>query len=377
MTENLVLDGARADAFARELDALRAEVLADLGQRDVDHIRAVVRTAHVSEAIGRLLLAVGIDPVSFVVGTGALAVGKILENMEVGHNVLHGQYDWTKDPKLASATYETDMAFTSVDWRRAHNYEHHTFTNILGKDRDLGYGWLRVAPEQAWEPKHLIQPVVAAVIACTFQWGIALHSMGALEEGGVGRARPLLTKAVWQLFKDYTFYPALALGNAPRVIAGNLLANLARNLWAFAVIYCGHFAEGVRVYDEADTVNESRGQWYARQLNGSANLDGSWLFHVMSGHLSHQIEHHLFPDLPAARYQELAPRVREICARYGQAYTTGRLRTQLGSVVKKLVRFALPNRGGAASAAAREQQGLAEQQREQRGGDRVPELDAA
>ena len=30
--------------------------------------------------------------------------------------------------------------------------------------------------------------------------------------------------------------------------------------------------------------------------------------------LSHQIEHHMFPDLPAARYPEMAPRVREICA---------------------------------------------------------------
>ncbi len=344
------LDPARADALARELDAIRQELIADLGQRDVDHIRRVVRAAHRAEAIGRLLLCFGVDPLTFVAGTSALALAKILENMEIGHNVMHGQYDWTKDPALDSAAYESDIACAGEDWRRGHNHEHHTFTNILGKDRDLGYGWLRVAPEQAWEPKHLVQPLVALGIALTFEWGIALHHMrvdGAGTEGEAPlreRARPFLAKARWQLFKDYGFFPALALANAPRVIAGNLLANLTRNLWAFAVIYCGHFPEGVSVYTEDETRDESRGQWYARQLNGSANLDGSPLFHLLTGHLSHQIEHHLFPDLPAARYPEIAPRVRELCARYGQAYTTGRLRTQLASVARNLLGHALPAR---------------------------------
>jgi len=63
---------------------------------------------------------------------------------------------------------------------------------------------------------------------------------------------------------------------------------------------------------------------------------------VLSGHLSHQIEHHLFPDMPAARYPEIAPRVRDICERYGQHYGTGSFAHQLGSVAGKLVRLALP-----------------------------------
>ena len=62
----------------------------------------------------------------------------------------------------------------------------------------------------------------------------------------------------------------------------------------------------------------------------------------MTGHLSHQIEHHLFPDLPAARYPEIAPRVRAICARYGQPYGTGSFAHQLGSVAKRLLKFSLP-----------------------------------
>ena len=349
-TQSKKLTRDEADAFGRELDALRQEVIADLGARDVEHIRRVIRMAHRSEAAGRVLLHIGFGPVSFALGTSALALAKILENMEVGHNVMHGQYDWTRDPALDSHGYEWDIVCTGEDWRHSHNYEHHTFTNILGKDRDVGYGFLRVAPEQAWHPFHLTQPIVAALLALLFQWGVAMHDLrfdelfaGKQTPAQLGRrARPFLTKAAWQLFKDYGFFPALALANAPRVALGNLLANGARNLWTFAVIFCGHFPEGVRVYAEAETEHESRGQWYVRQLNGSANIEGGPWLHLLTGHLSHQIEHHLFPDIPAARYPEIAPRVRAICARYGQAYGTGRFSRQLGSVVRRLTRLSLP-----------------------------------
>jgi fatty acid desaturase len=270
--------------------------------------------------------------------------------MEIGHNVMHGQYDWTREASLDSHAYEWDLVCPATDWRHSHNYIHHTFTNILGKDRDVGYSYLRIYPEQEWKAMHLTQPIVTVWLAFMFQWGVALHNLEADDffEGRISlaelhdRARPFLTKVRWQLLKDYVLFPALALGNAPRVIAGNLLANMMRNLWTFAVIFCGHFPDGVSLFSEADTANESRGQWYIRQLRGSANIEGSKLLHVMTGHLSHQIEHHLFPDIPAARYPEMAPRVREICERYGQYYCTGSFRHQLGTVAKRILRYALP-----------------------------------
>lgn len=348
--ESRPLTREEADAFGRELDALRLEIVRNLGQRDVDHIRGVIRAAHRSEAAGRLLLAFGLDPLSFAVGVGALALSKILENMEIGHNVIHGQYDWTHDPTLDSRTYEWDLACAAQDWRHSHNFEHHTFTNVLGKDRDIGYAFLRVCPEQRWRLRHLAQPVVALGLALAFEWGIATHDLHIAEllDGNERiaevrrRARPFIAKAAWQIVKDYVFHPSLAWWNAPRVLAGNLLANVVRNLWAFGIIFCGHFPEGTRVYDEEEARDESRGQWYVRQLNGSANLEGGHWFHVLTGHLSHQIEHHLFPDLPAARYPEIAPRVRALCARYGQRYGTGRLGRQFGSVMHRLVVLALP-----------------------------------
>ena len=339
-----------SDAFGRELDALREEVRKDLGERDVTHIRRIVRLTRQTEAAGRALLHFGLGPVTFAAGAAALATSKILENMEIGHNVMHGQYDWTRDPELASRGYEWDLVCPSSDWRHSHNYEHHTFTNVLGRDRDIGYAFLRVTAEQPWNVTHLVQPLSAAVLASFFQWGVALHDL-RIDETLDGRqpwrvlarrSRPFAQKAAWQLAKDYALFPALALWNAPRVIAGNLVANGARNLWTFSIIFCGHFPDGVRMYTEEETRDEKRGAWYVRQLNGSANIEGSRAFHVMSGHLSHQIEHHLFPDIPASRYPEMAPRVREICKRYGQVYNTGSFRRQLGSVVTRLFKNALP-----------------------------------
>jgi len=344
------LSPAEADAFGRELDALRERVLADLGQRDVDHIRRIIRLVRYTETGGRVLLHLGVGPLTFVLGVTALGASKILENMEVGHNVMHGQYDWTADPALDSKTYEWDIVADPAHWRHSHNFEHHTFTNILGRDRDVGYTFLRVSKLQRWKPLHLLQPIGAAVLALLFQWGVALHDVH-LDQTFTGRqsfaelrrrAAPVLRKAGWQLAKDYLVFPALAMANAPRVAFGNLLANGIRNVWTFAIIFCGHFPDGARVYRQAEVVDEGRGDWYLRQLNGSANISGGRALHVLSGHLSHQIEHHLFPDIPAARYPEIAPQVREICTRYGQAYNTGSFAAQLGSVAKLLVRNALP-----------------------------------
>jgi linoleoyl-CoA desaturase len=275
--------------------------------------------------------------------------------MEIGHNVMHGQWDWMNDPDINSQNWDWDTASPADAWKHSHNYEHHTFTNIIGRDRDVGYALLRVSAEQRWHPVYVVQPASAVVLAFIFQWGVGLHDL-RIDETILGkqsvsklwaRARPFLAKAGWQVAKDYAFFPALALWNAPRVLAGNLLANLARNLWAFGIIFCGHFPAGVRLYTEDETRGESRGEWYVRQLNGSANIEGTRLFHILSGHLSHQIEHHLFPDLPAARYPAIAPRVRAISERYGQAYNTGTFKKQLGTVFGRILRHALPSSAAA------------------------------
>jgi fatty acid desaturase len=286
-------------------------------------------------------------------GTAALAVSKILDNMEIGHNVMHGQYDWMKDPALDSKRFEWDTACPGDQWRHSHNYMHHTHTNVLGKDRDIGYGILRMSEDQPWRPRDLGNPVYAALLAALFQWGVALHDLEVdrIEAGEIKLEdkRDILS-AIWhkgrrQVLKDYVVFPLLAGPGAPFTLSANATANLTRNLWSFMIIFCGHFPAGTHEFTEEETENESRGGWYVRQMLGSANLTGGRLFHLLSGNLSHQIEHHLFPDIPAHRYAEIATEVRETCERYGLPYNAGPLHKQFGSVVKKIFRLSLPGRG--------------------------------
>jgi fatty acid desaturase len=142
--------------------------------------------------------------------------------------------------------------------------------------------------------------------------------------------------------KDYIAFPALSGKEWRKTLVANLTANFVRNVWSYAIIFCGHFPDQAYTFTEEEVKDESRGAWYVRQLIGAANIDGSPTFHIMSGNLSYQVEHHLFPDMPSSRYQQIAPRVKEICERYGLPYNTGPFRKQFGSVQRTILRLAFP-----------------------------------
>jgi linoleoyl-CoA desaturase len=255
-----------------------------------------------------------------------------------------------RDPKIHSSTWEWDLVSDSKSWKHSHNYMHHTYTNVVGKDRDVGYGILRLSEEQNWSPYYLGNPVYNFLLSLFFQWGVALHDLEVEKVASGEKSK----KDVWhqikgigrkmrrQFTKDYLVFPALAGPFFLPVLTGNLTANLVRNIWSHAVIFCGHFPDGTVQFTEEQLEGETRGQWYLRQMLGSANLDGGPLFHLMTGNLSFQIEHHLFPDLPSNRYAEIAPQVRALCAEYDLPYTTGNLGTQYGQVLRKINRLALP-----------------------------------
>jgi len=337
------------ETFGEELDAIRQRVIADLGEADARYIRNVVKRQRQLEVAGRAMFYL---PPLWPLAVASLSLSKILDNMEIGHNVMHGQYDWMGDPGLNSRMYEWDTVCPSEQWKYSHNYIHHTYTNILGKDRDIGYGILRMDEDQPWRPYYLGNPVYALLLMLFFEWGVALHDL-EVENIVAGKRRladnkplypGLLRKIRRQALKDYLIFPALTGPLFPLTFVGNATANLVRNVWAFNIIFCGHFPAGVATFSQEECEDESRGQWYHRQLLGSANITGSRLFHVLTGNLSHQIEHHLFPDLPARRYPEIAGEVQALCEKYDLPYNAGRLGGQLWSVGRKICRFALPDR---------------------------------
>ncbi|HWJ66334.1 MAG TPA: acyl-CoA desaturase [Nocardioides sp.] len=346
------LSADQIEKLGEELDAIRQRVIADLGEADAEYLRKVVTTQRKMEIAGRALFYLPV--VGWLPAVACLSVSKILDNMEIGHNVMHGQYDFLGDPAFNSRMFDWDTVCPGEQWKYSHNYIHHTFTNIVGKDRDVGYGILRMDPDQKWHPYYLGNPLYAFLLMVFFEWGVALHDLEVenIVSGKRSHAdnKPLypglLRKIRKQALKDYVLFPALTGPLFPLTFAGNAVANLVRNVWAFNIIFCGHFPAGVASFSEEETENETRGHWYLRQMLGSANIEGSRLMHLMSGNLSHQIEHHLFPDLPARRYPEIAGEVRGICERYGLPYNTGRLHHQLFSVFRKIVRYSLP--GGTA-----------------------------
>ena len=342
--------------LGRELDAIRQEILDSRGASDAAYIRKVIVFQRYLEMGSRGVLLFSIFPPAFVLGTLGLSVSKILENMEIGHNVLHGQWDWMRDPKIHSTTWEWDNASTADGWKHSHNEVHHTYTNIVGKDNDLGYGIMRVDEEQRWHPFYLAQPLWNFINACFFEYGIAAYDLELgrnlrvpkekrSEEFKTNLAKTL-KKIRKQATKDYVVNPVLAAptGSFLPALAANFTANVVRNLWSHSVIMCGHFPEGVETFElNSIPEKETRGEWYLRQMLGSANISGSKAMHIMTGNLSHQIEHHLFPDLPSSRYAEIAPRVQAVFAKYDLNYHQAPLPQQVASAWHRVIRLSLPN----------------------------------
>lgn len=339
-----------------ELDAIRQDIEDSRGERDARYIRRTIGAQRLLEVAGRVLLAASSRRTAWWAGAATLGVAKIVENMEIGHNVMHGQWDWMNDPEIHSSSWEWDNLGASKHWRYTHNFVHHKYANILGMDDDVGYGMLRVTRDQRWKRYNLLNPVFNAVLALLFEWGVGLQHVEigkimkrrADQEEARRRIDEFLVKASRQLVKDYVAFPALTAlspGATYRsTLTANLLANVIRNLWSNAVIFCGHFPDGAEKFTKTDMIGETKGQWYLRQMLGSANFNAGPAMRFMSGNLCHQIEHHLYPDLPSNRLAEISVRVREVCDKYDLPYTTGPFLVQYAKTWRTIAKLSLPDK---------------------------------
>ena len=350
------LTDADIESLGVELDAIRQDFEDARGERDSRYIHRTIAAQRALEAAGRVMLAASSRRSAWWAGTVTLGVAKIVENMEIGHNVMHGQWDWMNDPEIHSTTWEWDMSGASKHWRYTHNFMHHKYTNILGMDDDVGYGMLRVTRDQRWKPFNLGNVLLNTILALGFEWGVGLQhlELGKMSKGRDDRGatrvrmREFAAKAGRQVVKDYVAYPALTsvspAATYRSTLTANAMANVIRNVWSNAVIFCGHFPDGAEKFTKTDMVGESRGQWYLRQMLGSANFDAGPTLAFMSGNLCYQIEHHLYPDLPSNRLSEIAVRVRAVCDKYDLPYTTGSFLLQYGKTWRTIAKLSLPNK---------------------------------
>ena len=350
------LTEADIESLGNELDAIRQDIEESLGEKDSRYIRRTIAGQRALELAGRLMLAGSSKRSMWWAGTATLGVAKIIENMEIGHNVMHGQWDWMNDPEIHSSSWEWDMSGASKHWRFTHNFMHHKYTNILGMDDDVGYGLLRVTRDRRWKPMNLANPLFNTLLALAFEWGVGLQhlELGKIFKGRDDRAATMIrvrefsVKAGHQLVKDYVAYPALTSlspgATYTSTLKANAVANVIRNVWSNAVIFCGHFPDGAEKFTKTDMVGETKGQWYLRQMLGSANFENGPVLRFMSGNLCHQIEHHLYPDLPSNRLYEISFRVKELCDKYDLTYTTGSFLVQYGKTWRTIAKLSLPDK---------------------------------
>ena len=271
--------------------------------------------------------------------------------MEIGHNVLHGQWDWMRDPKIHSTTWEWDhvpgRAVEACPQR-----DPPPLHQRARQDNDLGCRIMRVDEAQEWAPRHLLQPALNFVTACIFEYGITLFDLDlgdSLSEKrkldpekkaevrlALAKVRRQVTRTSWSTRRSRAGPGA---PRSPRTRPPTCSATCGATRSSCAA----HFPRVSTFEQEALPEHESRGQWYLRQMLGSANISGPRLVHPDDGNLSHQIEHHVFPDLPSNRYAEIAPRVRAVFERFELPYNSRPWCVRSPAPWHKVIRLSLPN----------------------------------
>jgi fatty acid desaturase len=326
--------------LGEELDDVKRRAVARMGAEDVAHVRRLNRFSRGMEIAGRLLIMLSPEPITFALGVGALWVHKQLQATEIGHTALHGAYDRLPGAEaFASKTFRWDTPIDEASWRMAHNVRHHGNTNVAGKDPDVDFGPVRLTSQTPHNAFHKWQlPFALATIFPLFALTINLHVTGVteaiapedrplhfLEDRSKASKRAAFRKALRKFAPYYLYnfllFPLIAGPFFFKVLLGNVLAEVLRDIYSACTIFCGHVGHDVESFPQGAKAH-GRVEWYAMQIAATNDFEVSRPVSVLCGGLDRQIEHHLFPQLPPQRLREIAPEVRAICERHGIAYKT-------------------------------------------------------
>jgi NADPH-dependent stearoyl-CoA 9-desaturase len=357
-------EARRIESFGRAIDAIRREVENELGKKDAAHIQRIGSLSTNLERVGRTLLHFSFEPVAFGLGVGALWIHKSLELMEIGHMALHGAYDRLDvDRRYQNDFFRWKAPIDEKSWRVGHNVRHHQYTNIEGRDPDIDFGRLRLSARVAYRRAHALQPLTNLLTWLGFASAINLHVTGLLDVYG-GRGEPevlpdrkpetlraahraCFSKMARYYGREYVFFPLLAGPFFWKVLLGNVMSEIGRDICAGAVIYCGHV--GAKDYPAGARAG-GRARWYVMQAEAARNVEVPAVLSILFGGLDYQIEHHLFPRLPPNRLREIAPRVRAACkahdVRYLSKGASETLREVMGELGRLSHRGAKPSGGG-------------------------------
>lgn len=345
-------------AFAEELNQLKAEVSAKIGDEDIVYVETVDKVARMCEITGRLLLHFSRDPLSWGLGVLSLWVYLQLDNLEIHHHAQHQAWDkLPRAKRFHSDNYYHNSPVDERAWRYRHNILHHSYTGQIDRDPDVSFGFFRMGEFIDRQYFHKIQPMVLILNALQAAGSLGLVASGLQDylirlipgyrsEDHVAMHGELSFKgfqrSLWQYVRkaaptaayNYGLFGLLA---GPRrfgqVTLGMLSAELLRNIFTGLTFYTGHMVEGVKHYD---TPPKNRAEWYIQQIEGTGNVRADRIVSMLMGHLNYQIEHHLFPKLPPNRLEEISPQVEALCRKYGVRYNTGTFKEQVLSVFKRV-----------------------------------------
>jgi linoleoyl-CoA desaturase len=375
-TETSTLPAQRdLESFRRELDALHARIRAKMGQEDLDYIARVDRWSRVAMWTGRALVAFSPGPLSFLAGVTVLAAGKQLQATEVGHTVLHGAFDRVESAdgephRFKSRSWSWLTPIDEEAWRDEHNVRHHQYTNIVGRDPDVSFGFVRLNEEVPWEKFHQHQLASGLVSWLGFAFHMNAHATGLVDlwtkepadytvldpedpEAGREAYRKAFRKWTPYYLKEFLLIPLLTGPFFFKSLLGSFLSELMRDVYSAATIWCGHVGDETAAYPEGTRAG-GRANWYRMQVESANNFEVSLPVSMLCGALDLQIEHHLFPKLPTNRLREIAPEVRAICEEHGVRYQSASwgttLRRALGQVWRLRKAAPDPVRGGEVAA---------------------------
>lgn len=330
----------RLRAFGEELDAIHEKAKARVGEEDVRRVKGLRRFSRAMEVLGRALIHFSFEPIGFGLGVFALFLHKQVEATEIGHTALHGAYDGLPGAEaFQSQTFWWKVPIDEESWRKGHNVKHHGNTNVAGRDPDIHFGPVRLTEQTPWSARNRGQTWYALLgLFPNFGFVMNLHFTGVhdlLQDNGrpekfdvvPDRSWASAKTALWKAVRkyapyyayEYALWPALAGPFFWKVLLGNWLSEVMRDVYSAATIFCGHVGEDVKSWPR-DHKARGRGEWYAMQVEASNDFVVSRPLSILCGGLDLQIEHHLFPRLPPERLREIAPEVQAACERHGVRY---------------------------------------------------------
>jgi fatty acid desaturase len=337
-------DSVRYDGISKAFDEIKERYRAGLGQKDIDYIKGIRNKSRIFEFIGRSLIWFGFGPFTFLAGILFLFLHRNLESIELGHNILHGQYDYFPEiPEFHSRNFRWKAPIDEEGWRREHNDMHHVHTNVYARDPDLTHGILRVNDRLPWNKLHLIQfPLYVFYFYPFMTYKFNAQNLGfnkyfvekhlpsnegyaelsyQIDNGNLKALRKRDFRSKFRIvFKEYYVFPLLALitgFSMVRVFFANLITDTINSLWMTFTLQSSHFTEPLQPEDCLD----NKGKWYESQINSTINFKGTYRWQsILWGHIDYQIEHHLFPDIPSHHYPEIALEVKEVCKKFNIEY---------------------------------------------------------